>query len=69
MERHSFQTRNLGEIMVLYAVERSYANCILQVSIDRIIDIFVKRKNWESFMQSVHALIILLYIGWRRLIQ
>ena len=36
---------------------------------DRIIDVFEKRKNRESFMQSVHVLIILLYIRLRRLIQ
>ena len=33
---------------------------------DSIIDIFVKRRNRESFMRSVQALIILLYIGLRR---
>ena len=36
---------------------------------DRIIDIFVKRKNRESFMRFVHVLIILLYIGLRKLVQ
>ena len=36
---------------------------------DRITDIYVKRKNRESFMRSVHALIILSYIGLRRLVQ
>ena len=36
---------------------------------DRIIDIFGKRKNRESFMRSVHVLIILLYTGLKRLIQ
>ena len=40
-------------------IERSYANPILQVSMDRIIDIFGKRKNCKSFMGSVHVLIIL----------
>ena len=34
---------------------------------DRIIDIFVIRKNRESFMRSVHVLIILLYIGLKSL--
>ena len=46
------QTR-LSSIAIIY-IERSYANRILQVSMDRIIDTFVKRKNLESFMQSVH---------------
>ena len=36
---------------------------------DRIIDIFVKRENRESFMRFVHILIILLYIGLRKLVQ
>ena len=58
----------LNSITVIY-IERSYANCILQVLMDRIIDIFGKRKNHESFMRSVHVLIILLYIGLRRLVQ
>ena len=31
-------------------IERSYANRILQVSMDRIIDAFGKRKNCESFV-------------------
>ena len=61
------QTR-LSSIAIIY-IERSYANRILQVSMDRIINIFVKRKNRESFMRSVHALISLLYIGLRRLVQ
>ena len=33
---------------------------------DRIIDIFRKRKNRESFMQTRRALIILLYIRFRK---
>ena len=61
------QTR-LISIAIIY-IERSYANGILQVSMDRIIDIFEKRKNRGSFMRSVHVLIILLYIGLRRLVQ
>ena len=36
---------------------------------DRIIEIFGKRKNRQSYMRSVHVLIISLYIGLRRLIQ
>ena len=36
---------------------------------DRIIDISGKRKNRESFMRSVHVLIILLYLRLRRLVQ
>ena len=55
--------------IAIICIERSYANRILQVSMDRIIDVFEKRKNRESFMQSVHVLIILLYIRLRRLIQ
>ena len=39
------------------------------LAMDRIIHIFVKRKICESFMRSVHVLIILLYIGLRRLVQ
>ena len=50
-------------------IERSYANRSLQVSMDRINDIFGKQKNHESFMRSVHVSIILLYIGLRRLVQ
>ena len=34
---------------------------------DRIIDIFVKKKNRESFMRSVNVLIILLYMGLKSL--
>ena len=49
--------------IAIICIERSYANRILQVSMDRIIDIFEKRKNCESFMQSVHVLIIFLYNG------
>ena len=47
-------------------IERSYANRIFQVLMDRIIDIFRKRKNRESFMQTRRALIILLYIRFRK---
>ena len=36
---------------------------------DRIIDIFEKRKYFKSFMRSVHVLIILLNIGLRILVQ
>ena len=36
---------------------------------DRNIVIFYKRKNRESFMRSVNALIILSYIGLRKLVQ
>ena len=61
------QTR-LSSIATIY-IERSYANRILQVSMDRIIDVFGKRKNCESFMRSAHVLIILLYIGLGRLVQ
>ena len=61
------QTR-LSSIAIIY-IERSYANRILQVSMDRIIDIFGKRKNRESFMRFVHVLVILLYIGLRRSVQ
>ena len=42
------QTR-LSSIAIIN-IERSYANCILQESIHRIIDIFGKRKNSESFV-------------------
>ena len=61
------QTR-LNSIAMIY-IERSYANRSLQVSMDRIIHIFGKQKNHESFMRSVHVSIILLYIGLRRLVQ
>ena len=61
------QTRLTG-IAVIY-IERSYANRILQEFMDRITDVFGKRKNRESFMRSVHVLITLLYIGLRRLVQ
>ena len=57
----------LSSIATIY-IERSYANCILQVSMDRVIDIFKKRKDRESFMRSVHV-VILLYNGLRRLVQ
>ena len=43
------QTR-LSSIAIIY-FERSYANRILQLSMDRIIDALVKRKHVESFMQ------------------
>ena len=46
----------LSSIAIIY-LERSYANHILQVSMDRIIDIFGKRKNRDSFMLYVHVLI------------
>ena len=58
----------LSSIAIIY-IERSYANSILQESMDRIIDFFGKRKNRQSFKQSVHVLIILLYIGLSRLVQ
>ena len=35
---------------VIINIERSYANRILQESMDRIIDIFGKRKNRQSFL-------------------
>ena len=60
------QTR-LSSITIIY-LERSYANRILQVSMDRIIDVFEKTKNCGSFMRFAHVLIILLYIGLRRLV-
>ena len=55
------QTR-LSNIAITY-IEISYANQILQISMDRIIDVSAKRKNCESFMRSVHVSIIWLYIG------
>ena len=58
----------LSSIAIIY-IERSYANRILQESMDRIIDFFGKRKNHRSFKQSVHVLIILLHIGLGRLVQ
>ena len=58
----------LSSIAIIH-IERSFANRILQASMDRIIDIFVKRKNREPFVRSVHALINLLYISLRRLVQ
>ena len=61
------QTR-LSSTAIIY-IERSYANRILQVLMDRIIDVFGKRKNCESFIGSVHVPIILLYSGLRRLLQ
>ena len=42
----------LSSIAIIY-IERSYANHFLQVSMDRVIDIFGKRKNGECFMRSV----------------
>ena len=48
----------LSRIAIMY-IERSYANGILQVSMDRIIDVFEKRKNCESFVRYVLVLIIL----------
>ena len=54
------QTR-LSSMAIIY-IEIFYANRILQVPKDKIIDIFRKRKNLESFMRSVHVLIILAYI-------
>ena len=35
---------------------------------DKIVDIFEKRKHCESFMRPAHVLIALLYIGLRRLV-
>ena len=58
----------LSSITVIY-IERSYANRILQVSMDKITDIFGKRKHLELFVRSVHVLYILLCIGLRRLAQ
>ena len=55
-------------ISIIY-IERSYVNRILQVSMDRIIDIFGKIKNRESFMRPVRVSIILSYIGLRKLFQ
>ena len=50
----------LSSIAIIY-IERSYANHILQVSINKISDGFGKRKNCESCMQSVRVLIIVIY--------
>ena len=58
----------LSSIAIIH-IERSFANRILQASTDRIIDIFVKRKNREPFVRSVHTVINLLYISLRRLVQ
>ena len=44
----------MSSIAIIY-IERSYANCFLQVLIDRIIDIFGKRKDRKSFMRSAHV--------------
>ena len=51
----------LSSIAVIY-VEKSCANHIIHISVDRIIDVFGKTKNHKSFMWSVYVLIILLYI-------
>ena len=58
----------LSSIAIIH-IERSFAKRILQASTDRIIDIFVKRKNREPFVRSVHAVINLLYFSLRRLVQ
>ena len=50
----------LSSIAVIY-VEKSCANHIIHISVDRIIDVFGK-TNHKSFMWSVYVLIILLYI-------
>ena len=55
------QTR-LSSIAIVY-IERSYGNRIFQVLMERIIDIF------EKITRFVHVLIILLYIGSRKLVQ
>ena len=57
----------LSSITIVY-IERSYANRILQVSMDVIIDVFGKRENCESFMGFVHVLITWLYVGLGRLV-
>ena len=49
------QTR-VRNIAIIH-IERSYPNYILQVSMDRIIDIFGE-KNHKSFMRSARVLII-----------
>ena len=64
--RSPVEQARLSSIAIIY-IKKYYANRILQLSMDRIIDFFVKRKNRESFMRCVHALIILLYICLRRL--
>ena len=53
------------------AILTSYVKRIRQELMDKIIDFidFSGIKNQESFMQSVHVLIILLYIGLRKLLQ
>ena len=48
-------------VSLLIYTERSYANRIHQVSMDRI-NVFGKRQNHESFMRSVHVLFSFLYI-------
>ena len=55
------QTR-LSSIAIIY-IEKCYVNRIFQVLMDRIIDIF------EKITRFVHVLIILLYVGLRRLFQ
>ena len=52
----------LSSIAIIY-IEKCYVNRIFQVLMDRIIDIF------EKITRFVHVLIILLYIGLRRLFQ
>ena len=56
----------MSSIAIIY-IERSYENRILQVSMDRIINAFGKRKTRESFLRSVHVLIILLHIAFNGL--
>ena len=53
------------------AILTSYVKRIRQELMDKIIDFidFSGIRNQESFMQSVHVLIILLYIGLRKLLQ
>ena len=47
-------------ITAIIYIKRSCANHILQVSVDRIIDIF-GRKNRESFMRSVRFTYFVIY--------
>ena len=54
------QTTSSG-IAIIY-IQRSYANRILQVSIDRIIDVFGKRKNSEPFMRFVRFNCFVIYL-------
>ena len=53
------------------AILTSYVKRIRQELMDKIIDFidFSGIRNQESFMQSVHVLIILPYIGLRKLLQ